>query len=706
MLSPDRPKMNPCEDRFDQAPFAQLVAKGLLGYTGEECLVTALYGPWGSGKTTVLNFIRYFLQEIPKNEEKKPIILEFNPWLFSGKEDLAKAFLNQFQSVLVKENKNFKELKEKLAIFAQNIGSILDLSGFTGGTGKEIGEILSKILKPEPQNIAVLKEEIRKILLEEKTRILVFIDDIDRLDKDEARQLFGVIRALADFPYMLYILAFDRESIAETLDSGECLSGDRFLEKIIQVPFEIPLVDKTKLQKFLFDGLDSLIDGHSAVPFDSEHWSRVFLSGLDSFFLLPRDVVRFINSISVTFPAICKEVNPADFIAMEAIRVFKPGLYDFIRSKKADFTGVHPEYHSSSREKKREEFLSALKKMIPEKEFEIIMNILAELFPNIGNESSDKSWLQEWRRVLRVCHPDIFPVYFRFSLPPETISHMEVMDLINSASNTDIFSARLQQLKKEQLSATTSKLTAMLDRLLDHGEKGIPEDVIASFITVFLSMGDELRNPEKEDRTFTIGNDSRIVRLLYMLVKRFPIKEASSTIYNAIKKGSAIHIQGRLLSTLADEKWRSSQGDTPIFPDEDMKKLQNCWTSNLPKKLYLDHGKLRDVLFLWSQLEDKKEKVRTWCSRKIRKNKDLIRFVSAFLGYTRTPLSIEGEKKSPRLNPRNLEPFIDIDEVAHRLQRLQKLESYEKEEQIAVSQFLKEYELLKEGKDPDYLNLV
>lgn len=243
MLSPDRPKMDPSEDCFDQAPFAHLIVKGLLGYSGEECLVTALYGPWGSGKTTVLNFIRFYLQEELELEEKKPIVLEFNPWLFSGKEDLAQAFLNQLQSVLSMGNESFKKLKEKLAVFGQNIGNLLDLSGLTKGAGKELGEILSKVLRSEPQNIAILKKEIREILLEEKTRIIVFIDDIDRLDKEEARQLFSVIKVLADFPYMFYILAFDREAIAEALDSGGCLSGDRFLEKIIQVPFEIPIVE-------------------------------------------------------------------------------------------------------------------------------------------------------------------------------------------------------------------------------------------------------------------------------------------------------------------------------------------------------------------------------------------------------------------------------------------------------------------------------
>jgi predicted KAP-like P-loop ATPase len=627
--------------------------------------------------------------------------LEFNPWLFSGKEDLAQAFLNQLQSVLSMGNESFKKLKEKLAVFGQNIGNLLDLSGLTKGAGKELGEILSKVLRSEPQNIAILKKEIREILLEEKTRIIVFIDDIDRLDKEEARQLFSVIKVLADFPYMFYILAFDREAIAEALDSGGCLSGDRFLEKIIQVPFEIPIVDRTILRNFLFKNLDALINGHSAVPFDSNHWTGVFLRGLDSFFRLPRDVIRFLNSISVTFPAICKEVNPVDFIAVEAIRVFKPDLYEFIRSKKDGFTRVQSGY-SSSGQKEREEFLSSLEKRIQKEESEPMMNIITELFPNIGNAGYDESWRPEWRRLLRVCHPDIFPVYFHFSLPPDAISHLDVMDLIESALDDEQFAARLQQLNKEPFTVGTSKLTAMLDRMLDHGENGIPEDVIPNFFKVFLSIGDELLTSEEEGNRLAPGNDSRIVRLMYMLLKRYPLKTATPAIYQAINEGAAIHIQGRLLSVLGNETIRSQDRDAPVFPDEDIKKLQECWTESLPKKLSLDHEKLPSILFHWAQMGEK-EKARSWSLKKTKTLKNLVRFITAFLGYTTSYSSLEGEKKTPRLNPKNLEPFIGIDEAARRLKRLD-MKPYGKEEQTAVSQFLDEFDLLKQGRDPDSLD--
>ena len=53
--------------------------------------------------------------------------------------------------------------------------------------------------------------------------------------------------------------------------------------------------------------------------------------GIDPLIQVPRDVVRFTNTLSVTYPAVCGEVNPVDFIALEAIRNFLPDLYDIIR---------------------------------------------------------------------------------------------------------------------------------------------------------------------------------------------------------------------------------------------------------------------------------------------------------------------------------------------------------------------------------------
>lgn len=179
-LSADRPSSDPQDDLFGHARFAEILANGICRYPGNDGLVLALYGPWGSGKSTVLSYVRHFLEQRPEAEQ--PAIVTFNPWWFSGQENLARAFLGQMQAVLPAKNAKFKKLGDLLGDFAEGVGGLVDLrSGMTGGAGSKIGKLVGMITKRKPKDVPALKSEISKILRDAQTRILVIIDDIDRL---------------------------------------------------------------------------------------------------------------------------------------------------------------------------------------------------------------------------------------------------------------------------------------------------------------------------------------------------------------------------------------------------------------------------------------------------------------------------------------------------------------------------------------------
>ncbi|HEY9742823.1 MAG TPA: P-loop NTPase fold protein, partial [Coleofasciculaceae cyanobacterium] len=90
-LSTDTALIEPKQDRLGYAPFAQHLAESICKMNVPEGFVIAIYGASGSGKSTLLNFLRYYLQQKPENEQ--PIIVPFNPWLFSGDEDITKRFV-------------------------------------------------------------------------------------------------------------------------------------------------------------------------------------------------------------------------------------------------------------------------------------------------------------------------------------------------------------------------------------------------------------------------------------------------------------------------------------------------------------------------------------------------------------------------------------------------------------------------------------
>jgi predicted KAP-like P-loop ATPase len=116
------------------------------------------------------------------------------------------------------------------------------------------------------------------------------IDDIDRLTAEEIRQLFRVIKAVADFPNVIYLLAFDKAIAIKALEQIQDLSGEDYLEKIIQVPFELPLPDKTSLRTLFFEKLGPIFADTPQESFDQTYWGNIFFEGVDHFINTPRDI--------------------------------------------------------------------------------------------------------------------------------------------------------------------------------------------------------------------------------------------------------------------------------------------------------------------------------------------------------------------------------------------------------------------------------
>jgi predicted KAP-like P-loop ATPase len=127
-LSGDRPIEDPTDDRLGFAHFAEGLAKSLLGQTGTQGLVVGIHGPWGSGKTTLLNFVLHYLEELTRPssagrvdaraaENPNLLVVRFNPWWFTGREDLAVKLLDQFRASLVGEGERIRGISNRWATY-------------------------------------------------------------------------------------------------------------------------------------------------------------------------------------------------------------------------------------------------------------------------------------------------------------------------------------------------------------------------------------------------------------------------------------------------------------------------------------------------------------------------------------------------------------------------------------------------------------
>lgn len=710
VLSADRPSTDPADDLFGHAPFARTLARAIRGYRGSDGIVLALYGPWGSGKSTVLAYVEHALEEAPAAE--RPVIVWFNPWWFSGQEHLAKAFLGQLQAVLPAKYEGFKKVGNMLAEFSGALGGVAEVAGKSHGIpflGKVV-EAGAKRLASKPKDVPALKGALSSLLLEQMKRVLVVIDDIDRLAPDEVRQLFTVIKALADFPYVTYLLAFDREVAATAISEQTGLPGDRYLEKIIQVPFELPRVDKTTLRQALFTKLDAVMADTPAGRFDSTHWANVFHSGLDPLFAVPRDVVRLTNALSVTYPAVVGEVNAVDFIAIECLRVFLPDVYDTVRTSPDEFVGYRAPGDGQDKQRATA-FHDAWLSRVPEPLRGSTKDLMQRLFPRLESVWSNMHYsgdsLLIWRRDLRVCVPDIHSAYFRLSLPEGIVSRADIDALLAVAKDPEAFASAFRAAANQKTATGVSKARGLLERTMDHIPEQLGVEHAQPIVSALFRVGDELLlSTDKVRGGFDFGNESRVTRIAYHLLKKVDPAQRAPLLLQALKEGQAIRCAQYLFGALVNEVEKADKGEGEALLDPaGAESLKAAWRKRVAELAqaveFINHPSLAYLLSGWRHWGGEDE-ARTWWQAASSSDMGLLKLVSAFSSEaTSQAFGDYSVRIHLRVNPKGIAPYGDIDDMYGRVAKLLDAQVVPEPLAPAAKRFLVECERMKAGKDPD-----
>jgi predicted KAP-like P-loop ATPase len=227
----DRPIACAKEDRLGRKGFAQALATHLLRTPADDSAVFALYGAWGSGKTSILNLVE---GELSKDEALT--VLRFNPWLFSGTDQLVSGFFRELAAQLSeRKHETFQKVAERFAGMGE-VFSVLSVVPGVSGWAK-VSEVAAKgasMAAAYQGNAFKSLESQRKRLIDAlkkiEGRVIVLIDDIDRLRHEEIRDIVRLVRLVADLPRTVYLLAFDRVRVVQALsESGQ--SGQAYLKK-------------------------------------------------------------------------------------------------------------------------------------------------------------------------------------------------------------------------------------------------------------------------------------------------------------------------------------------------------------------------------------------------------------------------------------------------------------------------------------------
>jgi predicted KAP-like P-loop ATPase len=333
-LLADPPITTKAEDKLGRAPLAAKVASMLNKFEGNDSFVVGIEGEWGSGKTS---FIELILESIFNGSDNKWKVVKFNPWVFFNTEALYLDFFAELGKITgSKDILNYgKKILRKVEVEPQL--TIPFLGNLSVGKFK-FGD-----------SLRTLRDEIEKQLKDNGKKIIIVIDDIDRLDKEEAREVFKMVKVNANFPNIIYLLAYDRVRVEDILTKDN-FPGKEYLKKIVQVSFALPKPEPNQIYEVLGEKLDGLLDSKELKVtmgnfWDKKRWGNLFVGGFRDVFKTIRDVKRFVSSWLLDYLVVgYNEVNPIDFLGVELIRVFAPDVYSEISGAKELFTKLDSGY--------------------------------------------------------------------------------------------------------------------------------------------------------------------------------------------------------------------------------------------------------------------------------------------------------------------------------------------------------------------------
>lgn len=460
----DNPIDSSEEDQLGRSPVAHDFARQVCTVDASHGLVVAVMGPWGNGKTSFVNLMREQFEE-----DQSLTVIDFNPWMFSGAQQLTDIFFKEVAAeIRMKGDSTLKSVADGLDQYGDVLGSIASVFGPIGtvtlGLGRLFAKSSAKVAELRRGGTRQLHQKVADELRKLEQPVIVIVDDIDRLTTDEIRDIFKLVRLTASFPNLIYILAFDRQRVERALDEAN-VPGRAYLEKIVQLSFDLPAINSGTLQVQIFAELDRVLGDLPEERFDASRWPDVFTEVIEPMFTNLRDVTRFAVSARPTLLALGHDLDFVDLAALEAIRVFRPELFAQIHGLATELTTVNG---FSSREPTREQ--AAIRSFISSAgdEGEVVKSLIQQVFPAarhyIENQSFGSSSSNAWQAAHRVAHINWLSFYLNRVIPSGLHGFKRAELLLGLMADSETFQAGLDCIPPEDLEDMLDALAGLADK--------------------------------------------------------------------------------------------------------------------------------------------------------------------------------------------------------------------------------------------------
>lgn len=250
----------------------------------EESFAIGVVGEWGAGKTT-------FLRQMKAKMVSAYKVVEFNPWNSLSPSQLIDDFFSMLSDAVSDDTSAVKAIRKYMGVLND-----IDLI-------PKWGSVLTKYVfkDQQPQNISSVKDNVQKALDKYPRRVVVLIDDLDRLEKDELFEVLRIVRITANFHNVVFVVTYDREHVDRMLKE-KSITDINYLKKIFPIEINLPSYEKFTIPRMLERELGVMLNNEVVlnklkgnIYFRDENGRYVIQNYLKNF----RDVKRFASSFAL-----------------------------------------------------------------------------------------------------------------------------------------------------------------------------------------------------------------------------------------------------------------------------------------------------------------------------------------------------------------------------------------------------------------------
>jgi len=698
------------QDLLRRVSFAERIAIILSELTLEEGRVFAVRGQWGAGKTSLKNLV---IEQLASRKGSADW-MDFNPWQWGDGEAIAKAL---FQQIADKIGGALSSKAAKRAAMFRRYGSTLTGSA---GSVKKLGAnapLINLVLTnasvvalaasigwslPEAATVArwiigvsIALQVVQWLLLyfgkdrwaepvdkiradlESSLRVadkplVIFVDDIDRLEPDQIRSLIRQIKVNANLPNIVFVLLFQPSIVERALDPIANGQGREFLKKIVQANFDLPAVPKSVVHSIMTKDLDRLMGTYAVAEngFEVVRWGNALVGAIQPYVENLRDARRYVSSVAMHLPLHTgrqvMEVNVVDFLVLEALRVFEPDLHSAIFRNRDLFlqSGRFPGDRAD--DDNRNQIIEQIASLDPQRQSHAEA-AMKQLFPKTewafsGAHYGDE-WLTPWNSAKRVCTARYFPRYFELQTPQGEMSENEFSDLLNISGDGQLLSEAIKDLESREL------LSSLASRLNDCVQT-LPTATASVLLPAMFEVAQKLvgHNATPFGSPWTSA-----WRAISWYIDRLPIDERGALTLAAFRSSKALSVAATIIHLNDPESQEEGSRIEPKLEKETVEEMKAEWVRQIreraamPDKL-LEDSDLGSLLYRWRDYTNDLDEPRNWVQATVQTDESFVTILKRLM--TTGTSHTMGDFVSQRVDSIQLDTIEDFLGIATAQRRL------------------------------------